>query len=44
MSFVLVLLMAIGVVVSYPRWGASTPPFISMGSEVTRKVTNSVTT
>jgi hypothetical protein len=47
MSCVLVLLMAIGVAVEVvdlsPR-GASTPPFISKGGEVTRKVTESVTT
>jgi hypothetical protein len=32
--------MTIGVIL----WGGSTPPFISKGSEVTRKVTESVTT
>jgi hypothetical protein len=42
MSCVFVLLMQIGVVVLL--WGASTPPFISMVGEVTRKVTESVTT
>ncbi len=46
-SCVLVLLMAIGVVVEVvltcPFGGASTPPFISKGVEVTRKVTESVT-
>jgi hypothetical protein len=34
--------MAIGVMLTL--WGASTPPFISKGDEVTRKVTESVTT
>jgi hypothetical protein len=53
-SCVLVLLMAIDVVViivilvltstSSPSRGASTPPFISKGGEVTWKVTESVTT
>jgi hypothetical protein len=36
--------MTIGVVVEVVYWDASTPPFISKGSEVTRKVTESVTT
>jgi hypothetical protein len=31
MSCVLVLLVAIGIVVSSPLWGASTPTFISKG-------------
>jgi hypothetical protein len=44
---VLVLLMAIDVVVvclGHFSSGASTPPFVSKGGEVTRKVTESVTT
>jgi hypothetical protein len=44
MSCVLKLLMAIDVVVfDLSLWGASTLPFISRG-EITRKVTESVTT
>jgi hypothetical protein len=42
MSCVLVLLIAI--VLSVVFWSASTPPFISNGGKVTRKVTESVTT
>jgi hypothetical protein len=54
MSRVFVLLMTIDVVVVVCRtcpdlqfvslWGASTPPFISKGGELTRKVTKSVIT
>jgi hypothetical protein len=44
MSHVLVLLKAIDVVVIIVLWGSSTPPFISKGGEVTRKVTELVTT
>jgi hypothetical protein len=44
MSCVLVLLMAIGDVLDLSPGCASTPPFISKGGEVTRKVTKSVTT
>jgi hypothetical protein len=43
-SCVLVLLMAIDVVLDLSPRGASTPPFISKGGDVTRKVTESVTT
>jgi hypothetical protein len=45
MSCVLVLLVIIGVVLDSSDlllWGASTPPFISKGDEVTRKVIESV--
>jgi hypothetical protein len=51
MSCVLVFLMAIdvvivsvGLVLTSLLRGASTPPFISKGGEVTRMVTESVTT
>jgi hypothetical protein len=44
MSCVLVLLMTIVLYVYVVFWGASTPPFISKGGEVTRKVTESVIT
>jgi hypothetical protein len=44
MSCVLVLLMAIVLSVSILFWGASNPPFIYKGGEVTRKVTGLVTT
>jgi hypothetical protein len=45
MSCVLALLMAIGVMFFCSSLlGASTPPFISKGGEVTRKVTESVIT
>jgi hypothetical protein len=43
-SYVLVLLMAIAVVFLVLPRGASMPPFISKGGEVTRKVTELVTT
>jgi hypothetical protein len=43
MSGVLVLLVAIDVV-DLLLWGASIPPFISKGGEVSKKVTESVTT
>jgi hypothetical protein len=43
MSYVLILLMTIDVVVVV-FLGASIPPFISKGDEVTRKVTESVIT
>jgi hypothetical protein len=44
-SCVLVLLVTIGVVLDSSDlllWGASTPPFISKGDEVTRKIIESV--
>jgi hypothetical protein len=48
MSCVPMLLMAISVVFevchTFAPWGASTPPFISKGGEVTRKVTKSIAT
>jgi hypothetical protein len=47
MSRVLVLLMAIGVMVQVVELSFvsdSTPPFISIGGEVTRKIIESVTT
>jgi hypothetical protein len=43
-SYVLVLPMVIVLSVSALFWGASDPPFISKGGEVTRKVTESVIT
>jgi hypothetical protein len=43
-SCVLVLLMTIVFVVRLSPRGASTPPFISKGGEVIRKVTKSVIT
>jgi hypothetical protein len=36
--------MAIVLFVSVIFWGASTPPFISKGAEVIKKLTESVTT
>jgi hypothetical protein len=44
MPYVLVLPMAIVLSVSILFWGASTPPFISTGGEVTMKVIELVTT
>jgi hypothetical protein len=44
MSYVIVLLMAIGFVLYLSPSGASTPPFISKGGKVTRKVTEPVKT
>jgi hypothetical protein len=44
MSYILLLLMVIGVTVLVLSLGGSTPPFISKGGEVTMKVTKSATT
>jgi hypothetical protein len=40
---VLVVFLVVGLVLTF-SWGASAPPFISKGDEVTRKITESVTT